>query len=315
MNWMLIITIIVSILFYQLLRKTNKKMGKRNSIPNELPKLFMKYVEGGKFTPLGTEEEKEIFDMEVSQYLVTKKLFVEVKEYELSGHEFDLFQDIMYTEPIKRLKGENKPVEMSYNNALLFCNKLSKIYKLKPVYNLSKISEGIVIIGGLEVDIDKVDEFYFKNTEGFRLATEWEWEYFASGGKLSKRYKFPGSNDINEVAWYGKNSKGRIHDVGKKKPNELELYDCAGNLAEWIFGVISKENRWDRYVKISVNTDSIANYKAVEREKVKRITKGGTYMKDSDYCSVPSRIFYPYQQTTNAGLRIVRTIKRNTNSF
>jgi formylglycine-generating enzyme required for sulfatase activity len=67
----------------------------------------------------------------------------------------------------------------------------------------------------------------------FRLPTEAEWEYAAKGGKLSKGYLYSGSNTIDEVAWYSGNSERRVHPSGKKKPNELGLYDMTGNLWEF----------------------------------------------------------------------------------
>ncbi len=67
----------------------------------------------------------------------------------------------------------------------------------------------------------------------FRLPTEAEWEYAARGGNKSMGYKYAGSNDIDEVAWYGGNSGGKTHPVKGKMPNELGLYDMAGNVYEW----------------------------------------------------------------------------------
>ena len=65
----------------------------------------------------------------------------------------------------------------------------------------------------------------------FQLPTETEWRYAASGGKYTHNYRFPGSDNLDEVAVF---HKGRFEDytVGMLKPNELGLYDMAGGLME-----------------------------------------------------------------------------------
>ena len=71
----------------------------------------------------------------------------------------------------------------------------------------------------------------------FRLPTEEEWEYAAKGGKQSKGYKYAGSDNIDEVAWYREYMwEGKTHPVKQKKPNELGIYDMSGNVYEFCDG-------------------------------------------------------------------------------
>lgn len=67
----------------------------------------------------------------------------------------------------------------------------------------------------------------------YRLPTEAEWEYAARGGQKSKAYKYAGSDNIDEVAWWRENSEDKTHPVATKAPNELGLYDMTGNVLEW----------------------------------------------------------------------------------
>lgn len=80
----------------------------------------------------------------------------------------------------------------------------------------------------------------------FRLPTEAEWEYAARGGNQGHGYKYAGSNNISDVAWFsgnsGSNGNAQTHIVKTKMPNELGLYDMSGNVEEWCLDWMEEYN-------------------------------------------------------------------------
>jgi len=68
----------------------------------------------------------------------------------------------------------------------------------------------------------------------YRLPMETEWEYAARGGNQSRGYKYSGSNNVGEVAWYEGNSGAGTHSAGTKNANELGIHDMSGNVWEWV---------------------------------------------------------------------------------
>lgn len=93
---------------------------------------------------------------------------------------------------------------------------------------LNKVNDG----GVIKSEVSKLLERIYEATGlVFRLPTTAEWKFAAAGGSKSKKYVYSGSDDIDEVGWYARNSKS-VHDIALKKPNELGFYDMSGNYQE-----------------------------------------------------------------------------------
>ena len=269
------------------LKGTIKKYSGKKASNIESKFENMVFVQGGKYQPSFANEEKEVFDIEVCKYPTTQKMWTEVMESNPSN-----------------FKGDNRPVEcVTWWQALDYCNKLSEKYGLEPVYDLSKSEQGILMIKELGGETVYPDVANFKNTEGFRLPTEVEWEWFARGGQKAIEqgtfdYTYSGNNNINEVAWYKGNSGNQTQDVGLKKPNQLGLYDCSGNVWEWCYDTIENIENGKSYI-----------YKAFDSSNIYRRLKGGSWSNVAKYCAV---LDHEINQATNAhskcGFRLVRTV-------
>ncbi len=116
--------------------------------------------------------------------------------------------------------------------------------------------------------------------ETYGLPTEAEWEYAARGGLKSKGYKYAGSDNIDDIAWYADNSGGKPNAVGTTNPNELGLYDMSGNVREWC-------NDWNNasYYRISSQ-----NNPPGASSGNSRILRGGYWSDNADWCTVSNRI-------------------------
>lgn len=122
----------------------------------------------------------------------------------------------------------------------------------------------------------------------FSLPSEEEWEYASRGGQKSKRFKYAGSNDLDEVAWYRNNSSDTTHPVGEKKPNELGLYDMSGNVWEW------------------TETPAHSYTSNVEPSGTIFIRRGGSWWHEAKNCRVSRRYASDYsKKTSGLGLRVV----------
>ena len=187
----------------------NSESGKNNSTANDMEQkqapaipasindnaIDMVFVQGGTFTMGCTPEQgSDCYSDEKPAHQVTVSSFY-IGKYEVTQEQWKM---IMGSNP-SNFKGDNLPVEsVSWYDVQEFIRKLNA-----------------------------------QTGKQYRLPTEAEWEFACRGGLQSAHYKYSGSNNLNDIAWYSDNSGKTTHPVGTKSPNELGIYDMNGNVWEW----------------------------------------------------------------------------------
>lgn len=146
-------------------------------------------------------------------------------------------------------------------------------------------------------DADEYCKWLSEETgENYSLPTEAQWEFAAKGGTKSNNYKYAGSNNINEVAWYDETTYERgTRPVGQLKPNELGIYDMSGNAFEWCN---------DYYGKYT--SKSKKNPTGAKKGEYKTVRGGGWYYV-GEFCRVAQRDCpKPTLRKFNYGFRVVK---------
>ena len=253
----------------------------------------MVLVEGGSFIMGDTWGDGESDEKPTHKVTFTYDFYI--GKYETTFNEYDAFCDDTGRRKPKDEgwgRGKRPIARVSWWDAIAYCNWLSQKEGLPVAYRLrGDPSEGQMLDanGNVTTDITKV--------LGYRLPTEAEWEYAARGGNHQSQYKYSGSDNENEVAWYSSTSGLKTHEVGLKLPNALGIYDMSGNVYEWC-------SDWygDYYSSVQTNPyNSVYGFS--------RVIRGGCWFNVETYTRIARRSSgAPTFTISGLGFRIARTV-------
>jgi len=260
--------------------------SKTNSIKK--PELEMVLVAGGTFKMGATRDQKmsrkdkslsrsePVHKVKLDNFYMSKYLVTEEQWFAVMG-----------TMPSSNQRHGYPVTNVSWYDCIDFCNALSELEGLQKSY----IFEAETITCDL-------------NANGYRLATEAEWEYAARGGKSSKKTLFSGSDDMDKTGWFKENSGNSIHLVGEKTPNELGIYDLSGNIWELCWDEEKSYEEWMQVNPIKViHATNSGNM----------VARGGCFQNEKSNCRIASRYEYGLFRSHKRYDRGFRVVKSDTN--
>jgi formylglycine-generating enzyme required for sulfatase activity len=248
------------------------------------PLMEMVRVDPGTFQmgsagALDESDERPVHAVTISRaYLIGK--------YEVTFSQYDAFCAATgkgKPSDAKGRRGKFPVINVSWNDAVEFCNWLSRQEGLTPSYGGSG--------AGTTCDF---------SADGYRLPTEAEWEFAARGGTRSRGYYYAGSNNFIDVAVCAVVSgvSGDTKEVGTKAPNEIGTYDMSGNVYEWC---------WDWYLSYPETAQTDPTGPTFGRG---RIARGASANQVDMWLRTSNRAYYAQDEGNEArGFRVVRLAK------
>jgi formylglycine-generating enzyme required for sulfatase activity len=265
----------------------------RNIVDGAKPKLVQ--ILGGAFV-MGNNFDKRPKKTDENPHTVSVETFW-VGKYEVSFREFDQFCFYMKKNKPSHEgwgRGARPAINVSWYDAVEFCNWRSKIDKLDTTYiKRYTTSDSFTVILN-------------KKANGYRLLTEAEWEYAARAQGNNKRYG-DGRDVIDKLYInynpysddYSTQGRGRTVPVGSlDNANALGLFDFSGNVSEWC---------WDWYQEDYYENPNTSSNPTGPDWGDERVTRGGGHNFSKRMCTVFNRDSYkPFIQKSFIGFRIAR---------
>jgi formylglycine-generating enzyme required for sulfatase activity len=272
-------------------KATNASGNNTKQLSITITFIEMVEIQGGPFTMGSPENEPnrssnefqhtvELTGFYMGKYPVTQALYLTVTGTNPSN----------FTTPVSpETSTANRPVEnVTWYDAVEFCNKMSEREGLTPVYTISSRTPAT----GYPITSATVTPNWSAN--GYRLPTEAQWEY-ACRAETTTAYN-TGTVISDDTGWYTSNSGSRTHEVGGKPANAWGLYDMHGNVWEWC---------WDWYDS-SYYSSSPAQDPTGAVSGTTRVYRGGSWFNSSNLLRSAYRSYYnPDYRSYQVGFRLV----------
>jgi formylglycine-generating enzyme required for sulfatase activity len=129
------------------------------------------------------------------------------------------------------------------------------------------------------------------------LPDEARWEYACRAGSRTEYANGDGPAALDLMGWFDQNSGKRTHPVARKQPNAWGLYDCHGNVWEWM------SDLWNPDAYRDDPLQAVAAGAASEGPR--RVFRGGSWYVGAGGCRSARRYWVrPGFRNPNRGFRV-----------